>query len=49
MKTYKLCKMLFRMGKLTAEMLDVYFAAGRLTAEQYSELSGLLHPEREEP
>lgn len=36
--TYNLCKRLAAMGKLTAEMLDVYFAAGRLTDEQYSEL-----------
>lgn len=36
--TYKLCLKLLAMGKLTADMIDVYFAAGRLTAEQYSEL-----------
>lgn len=40
--TYKLCKILLKSGKLTAEMLDVYFAAGRLTAEEYEELMGLL-------
>jgi len=40
--TYKLCKRLAALGRLTAEMLDVYFAAGRLTAEEYEELMGLL-------
>lgn len=42
MSTYELCKKLAARGKLTAEMLDVYFAAGRLTAEQYEELIGLI-------
>lgn len=36
--TYKLCKLLAARGKLTADMLDVYLAAGRITAEQYTEL-----------
>lgn len=36
--TYKLCKLLVARGKLTADMLDVYLAAGRITAEQYTEL-----------
>lgn len=36
--TYKLCKALAAKGKLTADMLDVYLAAGRITAEQYTEL-----------
>ena len=39
MSTYELCKKLAARGKLTAAMLDVYFAAGRLTAEQYAELT----------
>lgn len=38
MTTYELCKKLLARGKLTAAMLDVYYAAGRLTDEQYSEL-----------
>lgn len=38
MTTYELCKQLLARGKLTAEKLDVYYAAGRLTAEQYKEL-----------
>ena len=39
---YKLCKRLIAMGKLTANMLDVYYAAGRLTDEQYTELMTLI-------
>ena len=38
--TYKLCKRLIALGKMTAHMLDVYFAAGRLTDEEYEELMG---------
>lgn len=41
--TYKLCKILATKGKLTAEMLDVYLAAGRITAEQYIELINLMN------
>lgn len=40
--TYKLCKILETKGKLTAEMLDVYLAAERITADQYIELIGLI-------
>lgn len=40
--TYKLCKALAAKGKLTADMLDVYFVAGRLTPEQYAELIELI-------
>ena len=40
--TYKLFKKLIAMGKLTANMLDVYYAAGRLTDEQYTELMTLI-------
>lgn len=40
--TYKLCKILASNGKLTADMLDVYLAAGRITAEQYTELIALI-------
>lgn len=42
MSTYKLCMNLAKRDKLTAEMLDVYFAAGRLTAEQYEELIDMI-------
>ena len=40
--TYKLCKRLAALDRLTADMLDVYFAAGRLTAEEYAELVALV-------
>ena len=42
MTTYVLCKKLAAIHKLTAEMLDVFFAAGRITAEQYQELLGMI-------
>ena len=35
--TYKLCKRLIALGKMTVHMLDVYFAAGRLTDEEYED------------
>lgn len=44
MTTYELCKQLIKRGKLTAEMLDVYYAAGRLTDDQYKELMSELQP-----
>lgn len=40
--TYTLCKKLAAIGKLTADMLDVFYAAGRLTAEQYNELMEII-------
>ncbi len=40
--TYKLCVKLLALGKLTTNMLDVYYAAGRLTDEQYTELVALI-------
>lgn len=43
--TYNLCKKLITLGKLTAKMLDVYYAARRLTDEQYTELMALLEKE----
>ena len=45
MSTYELCKALVARGKLTAEMLDVYYAAGHLTDEQYRELLPLVMPD----
>lgn len=47
MSTYELCKKLLSRGKLTAEQLDVFYAAGRLTAEQYQELLAALEPKAE--
>lgn len=48
--TYTLCVKLLERGKLTADMCDVYFAAGRLTAEEYNELVSALnaHEDNEE-
>ena len=43
--TYKLCKKLIALNKMIANMLDVYYAAGRLTDEQYTELIGLISEE----
>ena len=45
--TYKLCLKLIELGRTNglADKLDVYFAAGRLTEEQYTELIAMLHPE----
>ena len=40
--TYTLCKALAAVHKLTAEKLDVFFAAGRLSVEQYYELLNLI-------
>ena len=40
--TYKLCKRLIALNKLTANMLDVYYAAGCLTDEEYGELISLI-------
>lgn len=45
MTTYELCKQLLYRGKLTAKLLDGYFAAGRLTPEQYAELMAAIKPE----
>ena len=36
--TYNLCLILIQNGRMTADKLDVYFAAERLTAEAYSDL-----------
>lgn len=44
MTTYELCKQLAKRGKLTAAMLDVFFAAGRLTDGQYRELLAEIQP-----
>jgi len=40
--TYELCKMLAARGKLTATMLDIYYAAGHLTDDQYRELAAII-------
>lgn len=42
--TYKLCKKLITAGRITGmyDKLDVFFAVGRITADEYTELTGLL-------
>lgn len=42
--TYELCKLLAGRGRLTATMLDLFYAAGHLTSAEYSELAALLAP-----
>lgn len=42
--TYKLCLILIKAGRMEAGKLDVYYAAGRLTDEEYTELMGMLTP-----
>lgn len=42
--TYKLCLRLIELGRMKAQMLDVYYAAGRLTDDEYTELIGMLQP-----
>lgn len=43
--TYKLCLTLIRAGRMDANKLDVYYAAGRLNDEEYTELMGMLNAE----
>ena len=40
--TYELCKLLAARDKLTPTMLDIYYAAGHLTDEEYRELAALI-------
>ena len=42
MTTAALCRRLAALGRLTAEMLDVYYAAGRLDEEEYAGLLGTI-------
>ena len=41
--TYNLCKKLVEAGRMDANKLDAFYAAGRLTDEQYTELMALLN------
>ena len=43
--TYNLCKKLIEAGRMEANKLDVFYAAGRLTGEEYTELRGMLSAE----
>ena len=47
MSTYELCLKLAARRKLNAGMLDVYFAAGRITAEQYAELIEMIREDEQ--
>ena len=38
MTTYELCRQLKMRGKLQKKYLDIYFANGRITNEEYEEL-----------
>ena len=40
--TYALCKMLADRGKLTPVKLDIFYAAGHLTDDEYRELAALI-------
>lgn len=42
--TYTLCKMLIDNGKLEGlnDKLDVFYSVGRLSAEEYTELCGMI-------
>lgn len=40
--TYKLCLKLIALGRMSADKLDVYYAANRLTTEEYEELIALI-------
>ncbi len=43
--TYNLCKKLIEAGRMDDNKLDVFYAAGRLTDEEYTELMGMLSAE----
>ena len=49
--TFNLCKKLIEIGKadIVNANIDLYLANGRLTAEEYGELMGMLNPQTEEP
>ena len=45
--TFNLCKKLIEIGKadIVNANIDLYLANGRLTAEEYEELMGMLNPQ----
>ena len=47
--TFNLCKKLIQIGKadIVNANIDLYLANGRLTAEEYGELMGMLKPAEE--
>lgn len=48
--TYKLCKIMILSGKTQGllDKLDVFYVAGRLSAEQYNELVEMINPRAQE-
>lgn len=48
--TFNLCKKLIRIGKadIVNTNIDLYLANGRLTAEEYTTLMGMLNPHTEQ-
>lgn len=48
MTTFELCKMLVEKNKISSDKVDVFYAAGRLTEEEYKTLIFTLQTEEEE-
>lgn len=48
--TFNLCKKLIEIGKadIVNANIDLYLANGRLTAEEYTTLMGMLNPQTEQ-
>lgn len=48
--TYNLCMKLIKIGKTNGlmEKVDVYYAANRLTEEEYKDLASILNPSEPE-
>ena len=48
--TYNLCMKLIKIGKTDGlmEKVDVYYAANRLTEEEYKDLASILNPSEHE-
>ena len=48
---YKLLKSMIQKGKTEGleEKIDVFYAAGKLTEEEYESLMEMLHPEQDDP
>ncbi len=46
---YRVCKRLIEMGRIDGlgEKVDVFYATGKLSEEEYAELTGLLVPQGE--
>ena len=46
MSAYNICKLLIQFNRTTGlqDKVNVFFACGQLTDEQYTELTGILNP-----